>query len=240
MELEGRIAVITHGLNERGIALATGLLKCGARVILSDRNERRLVSKAEEIGAVPVPASISNSAEIKCFIDRITKRFGRIDLFAVNTSFSKNVIAEKHDSLRLHADVMSQMYVAKYVLPQMIRRGSGYLINTVPFTGLLNECRSEMYSTLKHPALSFAERIAAAYGSAGIKISVLCVDNEMTFNNNCFSSGEYDPVVLQDQAALILKGILHEQFMIFLQSKKNEIPCQEELARYELYKHIHA
>src|SRR5258706_4488918 len=78
-----------------------------------------------------------------------------------------------------------------------------YFNKTTPANGLLDEFHLPFYSTIKHPALSFAERLAAVYKDAGIKVSVLCV------------SAIKKPVVLPSTLAnMVIDAVRTEQFII--------------------------
>ena len=72
------------------------------------------------------------------------------------------------------------MYAARAVLPQMLARGEGYLVQTASAAGLLSQVNAAPYSVTKHAAVGFAEWLSIAYGERGIRVSCLCPQGVMT------------------------------------------------------------
>ena len=218
MNIEGKIAVVTNGTSGIGLALAARFIVEGAVVILSGANEKKLKTRAAQIGATPIVANTTKKEDVKNLVDKATKKFGRIDLFVSNICFAgfDNIFStDNNRNACWHLNVMSQMYAAKYVLPQMISRGSGYFLNIIPSAGLEEEFHLPLYSTTKHEALSFAERLVATYRNAGIKVSVLCHGSlrpSLESGNQFMREKNPEPEVLMDR---IIYGIWKEQFLIY-------------------------
>ena len=103
---------------------------------------------------------------------------GPVDLFCSNAGAggqgvltdASNAVWQKQWDLH----VMAHLYAARAVLPQMIERGSGYLLNTASAAGLLAALGSGPYSVTKAAAVKFAEFLSITHGDDGIKVSVLC------------------------------------------------------------------
>ena len=69
---------------------------------------------------------------------------------------------------------MAHVYAARAVMPHMLERGGGYLLQTVSAAGLLTHPQSATYAVTKHASLAFAEWLSMTYGDRGIKVSALC------------------------------------------------------------------
>lgn len=222
MNIEGKIAVVTNGTSGIGLALAVRFIEEGAVVILSGANEKNLKTTAAEIGATPIVANTTKKEDLKNLVDKATKKFGRIDLFVSNIwlgGFGNVFLTDNERNACWHLNVMSQMYAAKYVLPQMISCGSGYFLNIIPGVGLEEEFHLPLYSTIKHEALSFAERMATTYRNAGIKVSVICNGSlRYPVEPGIGATLEKypEPEVLADR---VMYGIWKEQFMIYSTKK---------------------
>ena len=244
MELDGRVVVVTRGITEIGLALAAGCQKEGAIVVLSDTNEKGLLKIAEETGIIPMAGSTTQPPDIKSLVDKTMHRFGRIDLFVSNeslcsshTSFSNG----KEWNACCQSGLLSQMYAVKYMLPQWVNRKNGYFLTVIPATGLFAEYNLGMYSTLKHPSLSFAERMAATYGNVGVKVSLFCFEPSVTGLGETITNNRCSAATLQNLAEQLMVGIRQEQFMICLQKRSKTINTyQHQLLHHEMYGNIRA
>src|SRR6202012_5967373 len=105
----------------------------------------------------------------------VLARHGRIDLFCSNAGITTGVELDDPDDpwhQPLEANLMAHVYAARAVLPGMLERGSGYLLNTASAAGLLTSPGDAPYAVSKHGAVAFAEWLAVTYGTRGIGVSV--------------------------------------------------------------------
>ncbi len=151
----------------------------GARgVVVSDRDETGIEQVAAEIGAaaIAVPCDVTQESELRGLVAAAEARFGPIDLFCSNAGVIALGGPEAPDrdwQLSIDVNVMAHVYAARIVVPAMLERGGGYLLQTASAAGLLTQLGSAPYSVTKHAALAFAEWLAITYGDAGLKVSVL-------------------------------------------------------------------
>ena len=221
MDIERKVVVITGGASGIGKAVGKLMVNKGAdKVFLADLNENLLNKTAEEIGAIPIVCDVSNEESVKTLVNEVTLQTKVIDIFMSNAGIyvegDENTLNQEWmRNWSIH--VMAHVYAARAVLPSMIKRESGYLINTSSAAGLLTHIDSATYSTTKHAAIGFAEYLSINYGSKGIKVSVLCpqaVKTAMTLGREdsvASVDGMLEPDFL---AEVVLQSVYDEEFLI--------------------------
>src|ERR1700736_4299818 len=135
MELAERHVVVTGGANGIGRALCRRFAAEGARaVVVADIDEAGAQAVASEIGGVGGGADVSNEADVIALVGRASKKFGQIDLFCSNAGIGIEGGVETSNSewQRIwDINFMAHVYAAHAVLPAMLERGDGYLLQTV-------------------------------------------------------------------------------------------------------------
>ncbi len=178
MEIRDRIAVVTGGASGIGKALAERFQAEGARhVVVADRDEAGARQVAKAIGGTGAGLDVSDETAVRALVERTEKDQGPIDLFVSNAGFvtiGGLEIANEELERMWEVHVLAHVYAARAVLPSMIARGEGYLLNTASAAGLLAQIGSVAYSVTKHAAVALSEWIAITHGDQGIRVSVLC------------------------------------------------------------------
>ena len=156
MKLSGKVAVVTGGANGIGRALCRKFAAEGARaVVVADIEGAAAQAVASEIGGVAQRTDVSKEADVQALVQFATDRFGQIDLFCSNAGIGIEGGVETPDSewQRIwEINYMAHVYAARAVLPQMLARGDGYLLQTVSAAGLLTQIGSAPYAVTKHAA----------------------------------------------------------------------------------------
>jgi NADP-dependent 3-hydroxy acid dehydrogenase YdfG len=179
MRIENKIVVITGAAGGIGSALARRFAVEGAAgLVLADLAGDALHALAGELGepAVARPTDVADPEAVAGLVTDAETRFGRVDLFCSNAglAFGRGIDAGKEDWARAWSvNVMAHVYAARAVLPGMLERGSGYLLNTASAAGLLTMVADAPYSVSKHAAVGLAEWLSVTYGDRGVGVSVL-------------------------------------------------------------------
>jgi NAD(P)-dependent dehydrogenase (short-subunit alcohol dehydrogenase family) len=178
MKLQDKIVVVTGGASGIGAGLAERFHAEGARhVVVADLDEQGALDVAASIGGTGVRLDVTDEAAVAALVRDVEDTHGPIDLFVSNAGYV-TVGGVEIDNSELtnmfDVHVMAHLYAARAVLPSMIARGEGYLLNTASAAGLLSQIGSLAYSVTKHAAVALAEWLAITHGGQGIKVSVLC------------------------------------------------------------------
>lgn len=221
MDIKDKVVVVTGAASGIGTALAERFAEAGAKcVVCADLNADGAAAVAERIGGVAMACNVGVEAEIAALVDKVEAEIGPIDLFCSNAGILSigGVEVPNDEWQRIwEINVMAHVWAARHVVPRMIARGGGYLLNTASAAGLLNQVGSAPYGVTKHAAVGLAEWLAMTYGDDGIKVSVLCpqaVRSEMTRGHEegvAALDGMLEPTPV---AEACLKAIEEETFLV--------------------------
>ena len=219
MEIINKVIVVTGGAGGIGLAIAKEFIKESPKiVILVDISFKNFNFKDEKI--LCEECDVTNELSFQNLIDKINLGFGLIDIFCSNAgilSLGSEQTSNEDWSKNWNLHVMSHVFAAKKLLPEMLKRGSGYFVNTASAAGLLSHIDSITYSTTKHAAIGLAEWLAITYGKQGIGVSILCpqaVETAMTRGREKEVSALDGMMKPEDVAIDVIKAIKNEVFLI--------------------------
>jgi NAD(P)-dependent dehydrogenase (short-subunit alcohol dehydrogenase family) len=224
MDLKHKVVVVTGGANGIGRALCRRFAGEGARgVVVADIDIDGANALAKEIGGIAIRTDVSSEHDNVRLVEQAIEQFGQIDLFCANAGITGAAggaeVPNEAWQLVWDVNVMSHIYAARAVLPDMLMRGEGYLLHTASAAGLLAQIGGAPYSVTKHAAVAFAEWLSITHGDSGIKVSCLCPQGVRT---NMLLGPEGDRVTFllagaieaEDVAESVISGLAAERFLI--------------------------
>ena len=227
MLVKDKVILVTGGGNGIGAALCRRFKHEGAGgIAVVDVDAQGAAQVAQEIGGTAFVADVSVESDIIRVVHETEKQYGPIDLFCSNAGVAfadepgRQATSCPNEKWQKawEINVMAHVYAARAVLPGMIARGEGYLLNTVSAAGLLNQIGSASYSTTKHAAIGFAESLAITHGDDGIKVSVICpqaVATQMIGDVEDGGPQGVDGILTPEEvASSVIDGLAEETFLI--------------------------
>jgi len=230
MDLAGTSVVVTGGGSGIGRAMCLRFADGGAAVTVADLDRDAADVTAETVAdgggrALSIGCDVTDEAEVVRLVTAAEESFGPIDLFCSNAGVAVSGGPEAPDEdwqRSWEVNVLAHVYAARAVLPSMLARGRGYLLQTASAAGLLTNLGTAPYSVTKHAAVGFAEWLAIAYGDAGITVSCLCPQGvrtamltaglDDTAGAAVLASG--DVLEPEEVAEVVVAGLAAETFLI--------------------------
>lgn len=184
-DLTGKTVVVTGGSSGIGLATAGAFAQRGARVAIIARDEGRLVAAKRTIEAkaprgrvLAVTADVADCDAIFSAIGRVREELGEPDVL-VNCAgvFTPGDFATMDaDVFREHMDidVLGLIWATQAVVPGMIERGHGHIVNVSSVAGFIGVFGYTAYSTAKFAVMGFSEALRQEMKPLGIRVSVVC------------------------------------------------------------------
>jgi NAD(P)-dependent dehydrogenase (short-subunit alcohol dehydrogenase family) len=210
MEYNGATAIVTGGGHGIGRALAEALAQRGANVVVADLNLERATKIADRIGGLAVRCDVGDPDSVDALVSTALRNFGPVDIAVSNAGITD----QGHDlnssvsQVRRIVDVnlLSHVWMGQAVLPSMIERGHGALIQTISSAALITGPSGMGYTLTKHGALGFAEWVALNHADDGIRVVCLCPNAVNTGFLGRDEDGEHGGATAPDPALPAVLG----------------------------------
>jgi len=221
MDVAGKTVAVTGAAHGIGRALAQACHARGARAVACldlDGVENQQI--AREINGLAVRVDVSDQSDLVRAIDAVEAACGPIDLFCSNAGVLLHGGLETSDADWQRAwsiNVMAHLWAARRLIPGMVARGGGCLLNTASAAGLLNQIGAVSYGVTKHAAVGLAEWLALSHAHEGIAVSVLCpqgVATDMIAGHETHVAAADGLLSPQAVAEAALDGVAAGQFLI--------------------------
>ncbi|MCF2151335.1 SDR family oxidoreductase [Desmonostoc muscorum LEGE 12446] len=183
MILQDKVALVTGGTSGIGRATAIAYAQQQAKVVVvgrrMDEGEEtvRLIQKIDG-EAIFVQADVTKEADVKAMVDKAVGVFGRLDIafnnagmVGENPSLIEQTEAEYDRTMNVN--VKGVWLSMKYEIAQMLKQGSGSIVNTSSGAGVVAVPTQFLYTASKHAVIGLTKAAALQYAKAGIRINVV-------------------------------------------------------------------
>ncbi|HEX2696859.1 MAG TPA: SDR family oxidoreductase [Anaerolineales bacterium] len=180
-DLKDKIVIITGASSGFGEDAARLFAKEGCKVVLAARRLDRLQELAERIQkeggeAIAVPVDVTELAEIDNMVQTVMDVYGHVDILFNNAGFGRHNWLEAHDPQhdiepQVNANLLGLINVTRAVLPHMLKRGEGHIINMSSIAGWIAVPTYSIYASTKFGIRGFTDSLRRELAPVGIHVS---------------------------------------------------------------------
>lgn len=178
MRFEGKVALVTGGASGIGEGVSVRLAAEGARVAVCDIDTGRGKAVAGEVGGLFVEIDVTDGASVNSGVERVHAELGPADVLVncAGTDVVKPFLESDEDLWRwlIDLNLMGVLRCTKAVLPSMVERGSGRLINIASDAGRVGSTGESAYSGAKGGVIAFTKTIAREMARHGVTANTVC------------------------------------------------------------------
>ena len=206
--LEGKVALVTGGGRGIGKEIARRFVEAGADVMIASRKLENLQQAAKEFSSLPggidvVPCNIGKADQIEAAVAATERRFGTIDIMVNNgaTNLEQGPSLNVSDAAVLkmvEINVLSAVRFLRLVVPKMMEKGAGSIINVASIAGLRPQREGLLYSFTKSGLIMMTRTWANEWGPHGVRVNAIApglvrTDFSSFFWKNLDEEAQYPP-----------------------------------------------
>jgi NAD(P)-dependent dehydrogenase (short-subunit alcohol dehydrogenase family) len=195
-DLTGRTAIVTGGTRGIGLAIAEGLVECGANVVVASRKADACAAAADKLAALGggralgVPTHLGDLDAIAGLVDATAAEFGGIDMVVNNAANALSLplgeFTAEAWSKSFSVNLQGPVFLVQAALPHLRESDHASVLNVVSAGAFIYSPATSMYSAAKAAMVSFTRSMAAEFASQGIRVNALApgsVDTDMVRAN---------------------------------------------------------
>jgi 3-oxoacyl-[acyl-carrier protein] reductase len=183
MRLKGRVAVVTGGAQGIGRAIALGLGREGAKVVVADLQAEKAKNVADELHALgteghPVEVNVANESSVKRLANATFDRFGRVDVLVNDAGvYLKSFVVDMSEELwdrTLNVNLGGNFLCSRAFIPSMRQQKSGRIISIASGIAYYGAKEFAPYAASKAAIIGFVKALAREVGADGITVNAIC------------------------------------------------------------------
>ena len=177
--IKGKVAVVTGAGRGIGRAIAVELARQGARVVVAARNVTELEETANMAGsATVIPTDVRKKDDVERLLGHAASQLGPIDILvnAAGIGVAGPVVdfSDSDYDAVLDTNLKSIFFASRCVLPSMIERRTGHLVNIASIAGKVGSANLAVYCASKFGVVGFTQALAEEVRQYGIRVSLIC------------------------------------------------------------------
>jgi len=217
MNLKGKIAIVTGGTRGIGRGIAEVLIREGLSVCISARSQAEIEKAIGELGekALGFACDVRDYEQVKDLMAYTIKEFGGLDILVNSAGIGIFEMVEETspEDFRavLETNLFGVFYCCREAIPEMRRRGGGYIINISSLAGANPHPRMAAYNALKFGLNGFSEALMQEVRHDGIKVSYIMPGSVNTeFGGDSPSDEKSWQLTPQDIARVVVDLLHHD------------------------------
>lgn len=181
--VKDKVTIITGAANGIGLAIAKVFLENGAKVVLADLNEDKLIQetdalKSQGYDCMPIKVNVTDEQAVKAMIDQTVEQYGRLDILFNNAGLQhvESIESFPTEKFRQMIDIMltGSFIGTKYALPIMKQQQSGRILNMASINGVIGFAGKAAYNSAKHGIIGLTKVTALETATEGITVNAIC------------------------------------------------------------------
>jgi NAD(P)-dependent dehydrogenase (short-subunit alcohol dehydrogenase family) len=184
MSAPARITAITGAASGIGLAAARRFTEGGDHVVMIDVDAERLAREADALGAGHQAIDLRDGSAVALGFEAIAAQHGPVEVLINNAGIgiAADLLSTSWEdwSRTFDVNVHSMFHTTRAVLPSMLDRGAGIIVNTASVAGLIGIRDRAAYCTSKAAIIGFTRTLAADYAHRGIRANAVCPGTVLT------------------------------------------------------------